>query len=134
MDVLLAVLGIMLAVAGVGVMITQVCLARKQQELFVQEKRYAFYDAIMWFLHQGIVYGRMEHPEITREFYRQSRLALFLFDKSIREYVEQIDRKFMLISVTDSGKQKLGLQRWFAARYSKAPDVFSEYLSLPPRK
>lgn len=83
------------------------------------------------FLHQLVVYGEVGDPETVKEFYRQRRLALLLFDENIAEYMDEIDRKFRFFGLERSEKGILGRRRWFTARYGKLPQTFSKYLELP---
>lgn len=134
MDILFAILGVVLAAVGIGVMVAQTRLAATQQKLFIKEKQYRFYEALTLFLHQLVVNGEVGDPETVKEFYRQRRLALLLFDENIAEYMDEIDRKFRFFGLERSEKRILGQRRWFAARYGKLPQTFSNYLELPKGK
>jgi hypothetical protein len=130
MEIILAVLGIVLAAIGVWVMLNQRAIAALQVRLFLLDKRYEFYDCTLRVLFEYMTYGKVRDEEIGWRFFHQRRMAAHLFDDAMKAYADAIVEKIGERAVEVATEAEPIVQGWFAEEYGRAVEVFAPYLKV----
>ena len=113
---------------------------RLKHELF--DRRYALYEKIASFMAEILKQGRVPENAETR-FLRETKTAIFLFDKEIEELTQEIHRKAVDLQELEAALENLqGEERsrnvekqretknWFASQLMDCTKRFSRFLSI----
>lgn len=140
--VLTALLTPMIAIAGIGIGITQTWINKKrlQHELF--EKRIKLYEVITTHIANGVCAGTFSYEEAT-VFLRDTKHARFIFGKDIADFVNEIYKKSTYLTLLNRREEKLeGAQlertieqqrrvfEWFQEELNNIQNRFDKYLQL----
>lgn len=137
METILAVVGTVFSIVGIGVMVLQVRLAAIQKNLFILDRRYDFYDALVTFL--SLAVETQTHVEIAYylPYLSARRKAEFLFGEDVAKLIEEIDGNygFFQMSLCENGPESETLRKQTLKALRKAYyedlDIFQKYMKLP---